>query len=230
MVDSHPVNGDRDPRDQHPDDGARDTGPTGRMRFQDENTTPREATLAERKARERAQRREQEAQLQAEAEQERSRTKRKRIMIGAGVTVGVVALIAVGYAVAQPEEEVQASCVGDDGVIVDDANCVTPATGSNSTYYGGGGFYPIFIGAGGRQYHYNYGGAGSLGGRVTGGTTTVPREGTRVRTTSGRSPAGSASSGGSVSSGKGGSVSSGSSGSVSRGGLGSSGGGSSSGG
>ena len=151
----------------------------------------------------------------ADAEEQRSRTKRKRILIGAGVTVGVVALIAVGYAVAQPDEEVQAQCVDEDDVIVDDANCVTPATGSSSTYYGGGGgFYPIFIGAGGRQYHYNYGGTGTVGDRVSGGTTTVPRDGTRVRTTSGRTATVSTSSGSSASS-------SGSS-SVSRGGLGSS--------
>ena len=202
-------------------DGPDGEGATGRMRFQDESTTPREPTLAERKARERALRREQEEQEARDAEEQRSRTKRKRVLVGAGVTVGVVALIAVGYAVAQPDEEVQAQCVGDDGVIVDDANCVTPAS---TTYYGGGGgFYPIFIGAGGRQYHYNYGGSGTIGSPVSGGTTTVPREGTRVRTTSGRTPTVSTSGGS-------GSVSSGSSGSVSRGGLGSSGGGSSSGG
>jgi hypothetical protein len=203
------------------EDGPDGEGATGRMRFQDESTTPREPTLAERKARERALRREQEEQEARDAEEQRSRTKRKRIMVGAGVTVGVVALIAVGYAVAQPDEEVQAQCVGDDGIIVDDANCVTPAS---TTYYGGGGgFYPIFIGAGGRQYHYNYGGSGTIGSPVSGGTATVPREGTRVRTTSGRTPTVSTSGGT-------GSVSSGSSGSVSRGGLGTSGGGTSSGG
>ncbi len=203
-------------------DGPESEDATARMRFQDESTTPREPTLAERKARERALRREQEEQEAREAEEQRSRTKRKRVLVGAGVTVGVVALIAVGYAVAQPDEEVQAQCVGDDGIIVDDANCVTPAS---TTYYGGGGgFYPIFIGAGGRQYHYNYGGSGTIGSPVSGGTTTVPREGTRVRTTSGRTPTVS------TSGGRGGSVSSGSSGSVSRGGLGTSGGGSSSGG
>jgi hypothetical protein len=199
-----------------PGDGAEQPGSAGRMRFQDENTTPAEPTLAERKARERALRREQQEQDEREAEEQRSRTKRKRVMIGAGVTVGVVALIAVGYAVAQPEDEVQAQCVADDGVIVDDANCVTPASGGNTTYYGGGGgLFPIFIGAGGRQYHYNYGGSGRIGERVSGGTTTVPRQGTVVRTSSGRTITswGTASRGSSVDSG---------SGSVSRGGLGSS--------
>lgn len=181
----------------------------GRMRFQDETTTPREPTLAERRAREIAERRAEEAERLEAEEQEQSARKRKRILIGAGVTVGVVALIAVGYVVAQPDDEIQAQCVDEEGVIVDDSNCVTPAA-SSGTY--GGGFYPIFIGGGGRQYHYTYGGTGTVGQRVQGGTTAVPKEGTRVTTSSGRPVAGPSSSG-----------------TVSRGGLGVSGGGSSSG-
>ena len=186
------------------------------MRFQDETTRPREPRLAERKAREQAERRQQEAAAQAKADAERSRTRRKRILIGAGATVGLVAVIAIGYAIAQPDEEVTAHCVDDSGVVVDDANCVTPA--ASSSHYGGG-FYPIFIGAGGAQYHYNYGGNGSIGQPVSGGTTTVPRDTTRVTTASGKSVSGSSVSG----------SSGGSSGTVSRGGLGSSSSGSSSG-
>jgi hypothetical protein len=200
---------ERDDERAHEQDGA---PPQGSMRFQDETTRPREPTLAERKAREQAERRQREADEQAEADAERSRTRRKRILIGAGVTVGLAAVIAVGYAIAQPDDEVTARCVDDSGVVVDDANCVTPAA-SNSHYYGGG-FYPIFIGAGGAQYHYNYGGNGSIGQPVSGGTTTVPRDTTRVTTPSGKSVSGS---------------SGGSSGTVSRGGLGSSSSGSSSG-
>jgi hypothetical protein len=203
--------------DQH-DDGA---PPQGSMRFQDGTTTPREPTLAERKAREQAERRQADAERQAADDAERSRKKRKRILIGAGATVGVVAVIAVGYAIAQPDDEVSARCVDESGVVVDDANCVTPAAASNSHYYGGG-FYPIFIGAGGAQYHYNYGGNGSIGQPVSGGTTTVPRDTTRVTTPSGKSVSGSSVSGSSRSSG-------GSNGTVSRGGLGSSSSGSSSG-
>jgi hypothetical protein len=184
------------------------------MRFQDETTRPREPTLAERKAREQAERRQREADAQAAADAERSRTRRKRILIGAGVTVGLVAVIAIGYSISQPDEEVTAHCVDDSGVVVDDANCVTPA--ASSSHYGGA-FVPIFIGAGGAQYHYNYGGSGSIGQPVSGGTTTVPRDTTHVTTASGKSV-----SGGSASS-------SGGSGSVSRGGLGSSSSGSSSG-
>jgi len=195
------------------DDERPSTPPQGSMRFQDETSRPREPTLAERKAREQAERRQREAAEQAEVDAQRSRTRRKRILIGAGATVGLVAVIAIGYAIAQPDDEVSARCVDDSGVVVDDANCVTPAASSDSHYYGGG-FYPIFIGAGGAQYHYNYGGSGSIGQPVSGGTTTVPRDTTRVTTASGKTVSGS---------------SGGSSGSVSRGGLGSSSSGSSSG-
>ena len=76
----------------------------------------------------------------------------------------------------------------DAGVVVDDSNCAVPA--ENTTATGGGGgfaFFPIFLGAGGRQYHYNYGGTGTIGQTVSGGTTTVPRDGTKVRTSSGSS-------------------------------------------
>ena len=167
------------------DDERPSAPPQGSMRFQDETSQPREPTLAERKAREQAERRQREAAEQAEADAERSRTRRKRILIGAGVTVGLVAVIAVGYAIAQPDDEVSARCVDESGVVVDDANCVTPAA-SSSGYHSGGGFYPIFIGAGGAQYHYNYGGSGSLGQPVSGGTTTVPRDSTKVTTVSGK--------------------------------------------
>ena len=198
------------------DDERPSTPPQGSMRFQDETSRPREPTLAERKAREQAERRQQEAAEQAEADAQRSRTRRKRILIGAGATVGLVAVIAIGYAIAQPDEDVTARCVDDSGVVVDDSNCVTPAA-SSSSYHSGGGLYPIFIGAGGAQYHYNYGGSGSVGQPVSGGTTTVSRNSTRVSTPSGKSVS------------VGGSDSSGSKSSVSRGGLGSSSSGSSSG-
>ena len=167
------------------DDERPSTPPQGSMRFQDETSRPREPTLAERKAREQAERRQREAAEQAEADAQRSRTRRKRILIGAGATVGLVAVIAIGYAIAQPDEDVSARCVDDSGVVVDDSNCVTPAA-SSSNYHSGGGLYPIFIGAGGAQYHYNYGGSGSVGQPVSGGTTTVPRDSTKVTTVSGK--------------------------------------------
>ena len=84
----------------------------------------------------------------------------------------------------------------------------------------------MFIGGGGRQYHYTYGGSGNLGQRVSGGTTVVPKDTTKVKTyTSGRTISGGSKSGtpsgGSSASSPGGSSDSGS-GTVSRGGLGSS--------
>lgn len=198
--------------DRRGDDGDDvDGAERGRMRFQDGSTAPREPSLAERRARELALRREAEERDRAEEEAEQARRKRKRVLVGTGVTVGVVALIAVGYSAAQPQATTTAQCVDEEtNEIVDESNCVTPAA-TGGGYYGGG-FYPVFIGVGGRQYHYNYGGTGTIGGRVQGGTTAVPREGTRVTTPSGRDLSPRASSPG-----------------VSRGGLGVSGGGSSSG-
>ena len=160
----------------------------GRIRRQDENTTPREPTLAERRARERAERRKRDEEEQRVADEAAGRKKRKRILVGAGVTVGVVALIAVGYSAAQPDDEIDAHCVDDSGVVVDDSNCAVPAENTTASSGGGGfAFFPIFLGAGGRQYHYNYGGTGTIGQTVSGGTTTVPKDGTKVRTSSGSS-------------------------------------------
>jgi hypothetical protein len=50
---------DNSPGGDEPDDRSEESPerPTGRMRFQDESTTPREPTLAERRAREQAARR-----------------------------------------------------------------------------------------------------------------------------------------------------------------------------
>jgi hypothetical protein len=157
---------------------------TGRISYQDESTAPREPTLAEKRARQQAARRErEEASARYAAEQAKSK-KRKRILIGTGVTVGVVALIAIGYSVVNADDEVEARCVGPDNVVVDDSNCVTPAS---STTHSGGGFFPIFIGAGGAQYHYNYGGSGNIGQVASGGTTVVPKDGTTVKSsTSGK--------------------------------------------
>lgn len=175
-----------------PTTGPVPTTPTrGRIRQQDESTAPREPTLAERRARERKLESDRTAVLAKEA---RSK-KNKRILIGTGATVGVVALIAAVYAASSSDDEVEARCVDENNVVVDDSNCQQPVAGSN--HYGGG-FFPIFLGGFGRQYHYNYGGSGGLGQVATGGTTTVPRDGTSVRSgTSGRS--GTVSSGGTIS-------------------------------
>jgi hypothetical protein len=170
-------------------DDAEQTGTTrrtGRIRAQDpENTVPREPTLAERRAREQALRREKQAEQARLAEEARRKKVRKRVLIGGGVTVGVVALIAVGYAASRPDE-VQARCVDENNVVASDDNCVQPAPAAAASHYGGGFIpFPIFIGGGGRQYHYNYGGTGGVGQVATGGTTVAPKNATVV-TQSGR--------------------------------------------
>ncbi|WP_103382013.1 hypothetical protein [Pseudonocardia dioxanivorans] len=155
------------------------------MSFQDESTTPREPTLAEARARQQAERRRREEASAKYAAEQAKNKKRKRILIGTGVTVGVVAVIAIGYAISNSNDEVEARCVDANNVVVDDSNCVTPA--SNNTGYHGGGFFPIFIGAGGGQYHYNYGGTGRVGQVASGGTTVVPKDSTTVKSgTSGK--------------------------------------------
>lgn len=165
-----------------PDQGDGGTRP-GRMRFQDETTVAREPSLAERRARQQAARREREEAAAKYAADEASRKKRKRVLVGAGVTIGVVALIAVGYSVANADQNIEARCVDENNVVVNDNNCATPAEGG---YHSGGGFFPIFIGGFGRQYHYNYGGSGGIGQVASGGTTAVPRNG-NVSTPSGKS-------------------------------------------
>jgi hypothetical protein len=207
---------------------------SGRMRFQDESTTPREPTLAERRAREQARKRAEEAERAAEADDARKKRTRKRVFVGTGVTVGVVAVIAIGYTLAAPDDEIEAQCVDEEsGVVVEDDNCITPA--ANPTYHGGGGYF-IFVGGGGRQYRYNYGGTGVLGQRASGGTAIAPKDGVTVRTPSGRTLSGGSAStaprtSGGTSAGSGSSSSGSSAGSpgVSRGGLGVNGTGSSSG-
>ncbi|MFI9381024.1 hypothetical protein [Kutzneria sp. NPDC052558] len=159
----------------------------GKMRFQDASTTPREPTLAERRARERAAEEERERLAQEEVEQAalaRKKKIRKRVLIGGGVTVGLVGIIAAGYALSSPSQEVTARCTDDSGVVVNDDYCNV-----NSAYYAGnGGYYNpggFFIFPGGRQYHYYYGGSGDIGQRAVGGTTTAPSGNTTVKTSSG---------------------------------------------
>lgn len=178
-------------------------GRRGRVRYQDpENTTPREPTVAEQRARREAQRRERAQADAAAAAEERKRKIRKRVLIGGGVAVGVVALVAVVYAASQPDE-VTAQCVDPAGVVVPDENCGGNQQGG---YYDSGGhFVPIFIGGFGNQYHYNYGSNAPVGARATGGTTAPPPSGTTVRSGTSGSTLG---------------TSNGSSGTVSRGGLG----------
>ncbi|WP_436493123.1 hypothetical protein [Actinokineospora sp. HUAS TT18] len=144
-------------------------------------TTPREASLADKRAREVARRKEREAQEAAYAEAERKRKLRKRILIGAGVTVGVVAVVAVIYAASTPDE-VTATCTDSNGVIVDDDFCDESYATSHGGYHSGG-----FIYIGGSSYRYNYGGTGVKGQTVSGGSYVAPSDRTPVRTASGKS-------------------------------------------
>ncbi|MFP5068798.1 hypothetical protein ACLFMI_03910 [Pseudonocardia nantongensis] len=153
------------------------TPPRGRIRQQDGSTTPREPTLAEKRAREQRLAADREAVRLKEA---RSRTT-KRVLIGAGATIGVVALIAGVYAASAPTEEVEARCVDENQVVVPDENCSGASQNGQVSNGGGFAFVPIFLGGGGRQYHYNYGGSGGVGQVATGGTVAPPSSGTSVR-------------------------------------------------
>ncbi|MFE7199420.1 hypothetical protein ACFU8R_04025 [Pseudonocardia alni] len=171
--------------------------PRGRIRQQDGSTTPREPTLAEKRAREQKLRADREAVRLKEA---RSKTT-KRVLIGAGATVGVVALIAAVYAGSGGgSESVEARCVDDQGVVVPDENCSgTQSQGQVSNGGGGFAFVPIFLGGNGRQYHYNYGGSGGVGQVATGGNISPPPGGTTVRSGTTGSTLGSATRSGTIS-------------------------------
>jgi hypothetical protein len=171
------------PEEQHPGTaGGNDPGSgavrPGRIRRQEPGeTTPRQPTVAEARARDKARRaREEQARLaaeQAEKDEARRRTRRKA-MIGTVAVVGVVGLVALGYA-ALSSDEVQATCIDPETeVVVDDSYC---ATGSPS----GGGMF-IYAGS---SYRYYYGGnTGAVGTKVSGGTVVTPK-GATITTKSG---------------------------------------------
>ncbi|NEC62062.1 hypothetical protein G3I59_42315 [Amycolatopsis rubida] len=159
------------------------------MRFQDANTQPRQPSVAEQRARKQAiadQERERQAAVAArEAADAKAATKRK-ILIGSGVTVGLVGLVATFYTIAKPAE-VTASCVTSDGVIQDDKYCDESYASSHGGHYSGGFWFIPIPGGGYTQYRYNYGGTGTLGQRVSGGSYTAPSGNTNVSTKSGTS-------------------------------------------
>ncbi len=159
----------------------------GQIRFQDPETTkPRAPTLGEQRARRRALQQEAERETAEVAQVERKSRLRRRILIGSGVTVGVVALVAVWYAAATPDE-VTANCVGNDDVVATDENvCDENYVTSHGGYHSGGFFFLPLVGGGMGQYHYNYGGSVGPGGRVTGGSTVAPSGRTTVKTSSGK--------------------------------------------
>lgn len=149
------------------------------MRFQDPgSTTPREPTLAEQRARRRAiaeEREREAAEQQARQEAERKAETRRKVLIGSGVTVGLVGLVAGWYLVAAPDE-VTAVCTDADGTVVGNEDyCDEDYVRSQGGYVGTGGFLFLPIPGGGyQQYRYNYGGTGTPGSQVSGGTYTKP--------------------------------------------------------
>lgn len=164
----------------------------GSMRFQDaENTTPREPTLAEQRARRQALAAERDREIadqQARAEAERKASTKRKVLIGSGVTVGLVGLVAAWYIAATPDE-VTATCTTSDDIVTDnDDYCDEGYATSHGGYYNhstGFMFIPI-PGGGYNQYHYNYGGTGAPGQKISGGSYTAPSN-ANVTTKSGKS-------------------------------------------
>ncbi|WP_277669753.1 hypothetical protein [Saccharomonospora viridis] len=161
----------------------------GSMRFQDPATaTPREPTLAEKRARLKAmeeQRQREEEARRAQLEAEAKAETRRKVLAGGGVTVGLVGLVAAWYVVAAPED-VTAVCTTADGTIVDDDYCDDDYVRSHDGHHGSGGW--VFLpspGGGYDQYRYNYGGSGTVGQRVEGGTYVRPSN-AEIKTNSGK--------------------------------------------
>ena len=155
----------------------------GSIRSQDSSTQPRPPTLAEERARQRAEREQQETEEAERAAAERKSKIRKRVLIGGGVGVGLAAIVASWYALSQPSNVV-ARCTDQNNVVVDDQYCDT----GSSYYLAHQGFLSpggIFIFPGGTQYHYYYGGNGTVGQQATGGTITKP-DNANITTNTGR--------------------------------------------
>ncbi|UOZ09184.1 hypothetical protein [Amycolatopsis sp. WQ 127309] len=156
------------------------------MRFQDSSTQRREPSLAEQRARQQAlaqEERDEELARQADA---KAATRRK-ILIGSGVTVGLVGLVATFYSVAKPAGDVTAVCTDSNGIVQGDDNCDETYVTSHGGY-SSGGFLFLPIGGGGyNSYRYNYGGTGTIGQRVSGGSFDAPSSRTNVNTKSGKS-------------------------------------------
>lgn len=161
----------------------------GSMRHQDGSTQARQPSLAEQRARQQAlAQQERQEVLDAEAARaaEKKSSTKKKILIGTGVTVGLVGLVATFYTVAKPEEVTAVCAAKDTEIVENDQNCDENYVRSHGGY-SSGGFFFIPIGGGGyNSYRYNYGGTGTIGQRVSGGSYTAP-SGANVNTKSGKS-------------------------------------------
>jgi len=172
---------DNTPGDQPPPEPPK----RGSMRFQDGSTQPREPSLAEQRARQQAVAQAERDEVAAAEADKKAATKRK-LLIGSGVTVGLVGLVATYYSVAKTES-VTAVCTDSNEVVQNDDNCDEAFVTSHGGY-SSGGFLFLPIGGGGyNSYRYNYGGSGSIGQHVAGGSYTAPSSRTNVNTKSGKS-------------------------------------------
>ncbi|MFI0465049.1 hypothetical protein ACH347_13315 [Saccharopolyspora sp. 5N102] len=167
-----------------------DSAGRGRIRYQDESTTPREPTLAEQRARIAAEKRREEQHRADLAAAEAKTKKRRRIMIGGGATVGVVALVAAMYSASEISNEANASqeyCAtdqsGQPGVRDQDQFCDENYVNTHQGYHSGGMFFmPIFLPTGGiggyNSYRYAYTPAGvsapPIGSPASGSSFTKP--------------------------------------------------------
>lgn len=169
----------------------------GRIRFQDpESATPREPTLAERRARERAEQRRLEAEQAEREAAERASAKRRKLLIGSGVTVGVVALVAAFYSASSYSEQANAStryCSTDQhgSTVAEreqfcDENYVN-SHGGHVDHGTGMFFMPLFLPGGQRvmqpyRYGYTSGGAAAPAvGSVVGSPNFTQPSGTAVK-------------------------------------------------
>ncbi len=168
-----PSVGDDDAGQHEPQPGR------GAVRWQEPGVTkPRPPTVAEARARDKARRaREAEqrlAEVQAEKAEERRRT-RKNVLMGSAVVAGIAAVVAVGYAVIDRDDDVEATCVQQgSNVVAPEEYCErgTPSSGGMFIYAGS-------------PYQYYYGGQNrGIGTTATGGSLELPR-GTTAKTSSG---------------------------------------------
>lgn len=155
--------------------------PHGSVRWQDPATaTPRQPSVAEARARDKAQRAREAAEKIEALKQEKARKRAatgKKVLIGSAVGVGVVAVVAAGYAIFHDDDQTSASCVKDGtNEVVPDSYCDSGRSSGGSTF-----FYA------GSSYRYYYGGSNTgIGSIAHGGTLTLPK-GTTATTKSGTS-------------------------------------------
>ncbi|MEB3369470.1 hypothetical protein [Saccharopolyspora mangrovi] len=176
-------------------------GDQGRIRYQDpQNTTPREPTLAEQKARQMAEQRRAEAERAEQAAAAAKTAKRRKVLIGGGATVGVVALVAAMYSASEVSAQANAAteyCAtdqsGQPGNRDLDEYCDENYVNSHGGHVSGGMFFmPIFLPGGGiggyHSYRYAYTPAGvsapPVGAPAAGSTFNKP-SGSTVKNTKG---------------------------------------------